>query len=463
VPSVSKILSTGCIKTLDIYNILIFSVQNCTELHVCSIRILTSCSSICAQKRTDNNGPRGKTHVIGRNRVVITGLGVLAANGIGKEAFWNSLIAGKSGIGPITLFDASALPCRIGGEIPDFNVSDYFLPQQKPRRMARFTQLGLVAFEQAVGDAGLTMQDLQRIKHLPINLGVSTTSMDLRALPATSYSAVTGIPNAASSSIAYTYGLDAQIHTISNGCASSLDAVALGFDQIQRGKADLVIAGGSDSTITEYVYQCLCKSRKVSKRNDDPEHACRPFDLTRDGGVAAEGAGIIILESLEHAEERAASIYCEMLAHGQCIDPAGTAEGAGLAGSMQLAVQNAAILKKSVGYISAHGPGDAFMDITETKAIKEVFGADAYEIPVTSLKGSCGNAMGAGGIQQLISTALSISSSEIPPTTNLVTSDLDCDLDYVPGNSRLKEIEHAMVNSHGFGRSNCSVVLGRHH
>ncbi len=404
---------------------------------------------------------RGLKRVIGRNRVVITGLGVLAANGIGKDAFWNSLLAGESGIGPVTLFDASDLPCRIGGEIPGFDPKLFFAPQQKVKRMGRFTQLALVAFEEATKDAGLSMNDLRDIPRLPIILGVSTTAMDLRALPATSYSAVTGIPNAASSTIAYTYGLNAQIQTISNGCASSLDAITMGFNQISTGKSDVVIAGGSDSTVTEYVYQCLCKSRKVSIQNDDPEHACRPFDLYRDGGVAAEGAGIIVMENLAHAKERAARMYCEILSYGQCIDPGGTAEGAGLEESMRLAVLNAGILGKSVDFISAHGPGDKYMDITESHAVKAVFGTHAYEIPVTSIKGACGNAMGSGGVQQLVATTLSIANGEIPPTTNYSIPDPDCDLDYVPHKSRMKEISNAIVNSHGFGRSNCSVVLGR--
>jgi 3-oxoacyl-[acyl-carrier-protein] synthase II len=292
-------------------------------------------------------------------------------------------------------------------------------------------------------------------------MGVSTTAMDLRAEPATSYSAVTGIPNAASSTIAYTYGLNAQILTVSNGCASSLDAVCIAYDLIRSGKADIVIAGGSDSTITEYVFQCLSKSRKVSTRNDDPKNACRPFDMNRDGGVAAEGAGIIIMESHAHAQERFARVYCEVLGFGQCIDPGGSVEGAGLMNSMQKAIGNAGVLSKQVDYISAHGPGDPYMDVTESNAIKAVFGQHAYDIPVTSIKGACGNAMGSGGIQQLIATALTIDSGEIPPTTNYRCPDPDCDLDYVPTHRRLQEVQVAIVNSHGFGRSNCSMVAGK--
>ena len=399
--------------------------------------------------------------MIGKNRVVITGLGVLAANGIGKEAFWNSLLAGESGIGPVTLFDASKLPCRIAGEVPGFDPKVFFKPQQKAKRMGRFTQLALVATEQAVADANLTMEDLAKVNHLPIVLGVSTTAMDLRANPATSYSAVTGIPNAASSTIAYTYGLNAQIQTVSNGCASSLDAITVAYNLVQSGKADIAMTGGADATITEYVFQCMSKSRKVSTNNDNPKNSCRPFDLNRDGGVAAEGAGIIIIESLAHAQERAAKIYCELLGFGQCIDPGGTAEGAGLKDSMQKAISNAGVLLNQIDYISAHGPGDSYMDQTESEAIKDVFGKQAHSIPVTSIKGACGNAMGAGGIQQLIATALTISSGEIAPTTNYSCPDASCDLDYVPKESRLKNVRVAIVNSHGFGRSNCSLVVGK--
>ena len=411
-----------------------------------------------SSQRTD---PQGVAHVVGRNRVVITGVGVLAANGIGKEAFWNSLLAGESGIGEITLFDASNLPCRIGGEVPGFDIKKFFDPRQKARRMGRFSQLALVAFDQAVKDANLSIDYLRSIPHIPIVMGVSTTAMDLRAKPATSYSAVTGIPNAASSTIAYTHGLNARIQTVSNGCASSLDAVTFAFDLIREGKCDVAIAGGSDSTITEYVFQCMCKSRKVSTQNDDPTHACKPFDLNRDGGVAAEGAGLVIIESLEHAVERNADIYCEVHGFGQIIDPAGSAEGAGLEHSMRMAITNSGIETNEIRFISAHGPGDPHMDITETQAIKNIFHSQAYDIPVTSIKGSCGNAMGAGGIQQLIATALSIQTAEIPPTTNYRSPDQDCDLDYVPNTSRQADLEFAIVNSHGFGRSNCSLVAGK--
>ncbi|MDF7823330.1 beta-ketoacyl-[acyl-carrier-protein] synthase family protein [Pontiellaceae bacterium B12227] len=398
--------------------------------------------------------------MIGRNRVVITGLGVLAANGIGKDAFWKALLAGESGIRKITLFDASNMSCQIGGEVPGFDPKNFFSPQQKARRMGRFTQLALVAFEEAVKDAQLEMDDLRAVEGLPIMMGVSTTAMDLRAMPATSYSAVTGIPNAASSTIAYTHGLNAQIQTISNGCASSLDAITHAFNQISTGKSDIAIAGGSDSTITEYVYQCMCKSRKVSTRNDDPANACRPFDLNRAGGVIAEGSGIIVLESLEQAIERAAPIYSEVLSFGRSIDPAGSAEGSGLEDSMRLALQNAGKSENAVDFISAHGPGDQYMDVTESDAIKNVFGKKAYDIPITSIKGSCGNAMGTGGVQQLIATALTIRNGEIPPTTNYTCPDPDCDLDYVPQTSRIRKIKTALVNSHGFGRSNCSIAMG---
>ena len=324
--------------------------------------------------------------------------------------------------------------------------------------MGRFTQLALIATLQAVEDAGLTMQQMAQIPKLPLILGVSTTAMDLRALPPTSYSAVTGIPNAASSTIAYTYGLDAQIMTISNGCASSLDAVTAAFDLVRSGKADIAIAGGSDSTITRYVYECLCKSRKVSTNNSDPKNACRPFDLRRDGGVAAEGSGVIILENLSHAMDRQAQMYCEIKGFGRCIDPARGAEGEGLRRSMAEALVNSSILPTQIDYISAHAPGDPYMDKTETDAIKEVLGVHAYNIPVNSLKGSCGNAMAAGGIHQLISAALCIKAECIYPTTNYTQPDPDCDLDYVPTVKRFFNVQHAMVNSHGFGRSNCSLV-----
>ncbi len=399
--------------------------------------------------------------MIGRNRVVITGLGVLAANGIGKDAFWNSLLAGESGIGPITQFDASNLSNAVAGEVSGFDPSHYMDKAIKTKRMGRFTQFAIVAAQQAIQDSGLTLEYLRKINGLPIVMGSSAMAMDLLAKPPTVTTALMCIPNAPASAIAYINEFQANLHYVSNGCASSLDAVALAYDLIRHGKADVVITGGSDSTITHYVFEGFHKSRKVPKEFESPETACRPFDLRRTGGVIAEGAGILILESEEHARERGKEPYCQIAGYGTCADPLRSLEAAGLRNSMELALLNAGIRKEHIDFISAHGPGDPEIDLTETNSIKAIFGKLSYSIPVNSIKGSCGSAMGTGGVHQLIATTLAMKNNLIPPTTNYASKDPSCDLDYIPSEPRKTKVGCALINTHGFGRSNGSMILER--
>jgi 3-oxoacyl-[acyl-carrier-protein] synthase II len=391
--------------------------------------------------------------------VVVTGLGVLAANGIGKEAFWNSLLAGESGIGPITQFDASDIPNAIAGEVRDFDPRKHFDPRIKHKRMGRFTQLALVAAKEAIDDAELPLDYLRQIDGLPIVTGSSATAMDLLAQQPTVTTAVTSLPNAPASAIAYVNQFKASLHSISNGCSSSLDAIAHAYQLIRSGKADIAIAGGADSTITHYVFECFQKARKLPKDFDAPNKACRPFDLHRGGGVISEGAGIVILESYAHAAERGIFPYCQISGYGSCLDPLRSYEAAGIEGSMKLAIDSAAIRENDVDYICAHAPGDQDIDLTETTAIKNVFANHAYKIPITSIKGACGSAMGTGGVHQLISTVMAMKNQLIPPTTNYEYRDIDCDLDYVPLDARKQRIKRALINTHGFGRSNGSMVL----
>jgi len=393
--------------------------------------------------------------------VVITGIGVLAANGIGKDAFWNSLLAGESGIGPVTLFDASDLPNTVAGEVSDFDPKKYLDPSVKAKRMGRFTQLALVAAQQAIADAKLPLDYLQQIERLPIVTGSSATAMDLLAKQPTVTTAVTSLPNAPASAIAYANQLNASLHSISNGCSSSLDAIAYAYHLIRSGKADIAIAGGADSTITHYVFECFQKARKLPVGFDVPNKACRPFDLHRSGGVISEGAGIVVLESEAHAIERGISSYCHITGYGTCLDPLRSFEAAGIEQAMELAIDAAAIRAQDIDYICAHGPGDQEIDLTETNAIKKVFTDHSYQIPVTSIKGACGSAMGTGGVHQLISTALAMRNQLIPPTTNYESKDIECDLDYVPLDARKQKIRYAMINTHGFGRSNGSMILER--
>ncbi len=397
--------------------------------------------------------------MIGKNRVVITGLGVLAANGIGKEAFWNSLLAGESGIGPVTLFDTKDIPSAIAGEISNFNATDYIARVMKPKRMGRFTQFALIAATEAIRDSQLAPEYLSSIEGVPVVIGSSATAMDLLAQSPSTTTAVMSIPNAASSTVAYANKLQAQIQTVSNGCVSSLDAIAYAYDLIKSGKAEVAITGGADSTITKYVMECFKKARKLPHIIDRPEKACKPFDLYRSGGVVAEGAGIVVLETEEHALARNAPIYCRISGYGTFTDPATKIEGSGLCDSMRKAIENSGITIRDIDYISAHAPGDRTMDYSETQAIKSVFKNHAANIPITSIKGATGSAMGTGGVHQLIATVLSMKHQLIPFTTNYEHPDPDCDLDYVPEECRRTIIKRALVNSHGFGRSNGSIIL----
>jgi len=397
--------------------------------------------------------------VIGRNRVVITGLGVLAANGIGKDAFWNSLLAGESGIGITTLFSSEKLPISLAGEVPDFDVNKYIDRALKPKRMGRFTQLALVAASDAIADSGVNREYLRSIVDLPIVIGCSAPAMDLLGENPTTTTAVMSIPNAASSAIAYSNGLTGSIQTLSNGCSSSLDAVAYASNYIAAGKAEIAIAGGTDSTITEYVMECFTKARKLPEISDPPSASCKPFDLNRSGGVISEGAVVFILENLDHALARQAPIYGSIKSYGTAIDPARGREGLGLALSIQNAIYNAGLLPREIDYISAHAPGDSTMDLSETESIKAALGNHAYEVPISSIKGSVGSAMGTGGAHQLASTLMAMKHQCIPHTTNLQVCDPNCDLDYVMGENRCVELKYAMVNTHGFGRSNGSMIL----
>jgi 3-oxoacyl-[acyl-carrier-protein] synthase II len=397
--------------------------------------------------------------MIAPHRVAITGLGILAANGNGKDAFWRTLEAGESGIGPITLFDASDLPCRIAGEVKNFNSDDWIDPKLKSRRrMGRFTQLGLAAARMATEDAGLSIETLREVPYLPVVMGVSTAAMDLRSQRASVFSAVAGVPHAATSAIGYTYNATPRLLTLSDGCASSLDAVAMAARMIRYGESEVVITGGAEGSVDHYIVEAMLKCRRCSTQNDAPEKASRPFDRNRDYGVLAEGAAVVVLENMAHATSRGAHVYAEIVGYGSCADRVDSADGAGLAQSMMLAMTNAGIRGEQVDYIGAHGPSDIDMDRVETEAIKAAFGERAYLIPVSSVKGAVGCPMGAAGAIQLVASALAMKHQVLPPTANYEFPDPVCDLDYVP-RARASALQHILVNTHGFGRGNGSMLI----
>src|SRR5437588_1624217 len=306
--------------------------------------------------------------MIKRNRVVITGMGVLAPNGIGLEAFWDSLLAGRSGIGPITLFDANDFKSWIACEVKNFNPLDYIEPELKPKRMARHTQLAYAATMMALKDAGLDPNNLELPSPTPVMIGVSMNAMDVierafyavqdmgpnRAAPTTS---AASIPQAAANVIADRIGTCAHAATVSSACPSGLDAVADAAAMIRSGDAELAIAGGTDAPITKYSLAAFIVTGLSSCRNGDPEKASRPFDLERDSGVISEGAGIFVLENLERAQARGAHIYLEIGGYARQRDHSPEDPGSGLVDSMKLALANAARMTDDIDYISAYGPG----------------------------------------------------------------------------------------------------------
>ena len=406
-----------------------------------------------------------------RNRVVVTGMGVLAPNGIGLEAFWESLVAGRSGVGPITHFDATAFKSRIAGEVKGFEPLDYIDPKFKPKRMARHTQFAFAAMKMALADA-----DFEPSKHLvdhpiPVMLGVSTTAMDIlddcwddlkrRGPRGVRTGVIDGQPQAATQMLAMALGISSRATTISSACPSGLDAIAAAAAIIRRGEADIAVAGGTDATITPVTMASFAAAGLSSTRNTEPERASRPFDLLRDSGIISEGAGMLILENYETAIARGASAYLEITGYGTQGDNYASDELFGLGQTMRQALDSAGKSIDDIDYICAYGPGHPALDIVETDMIKRVFGRRAYSIPISSIKGVTGNALSAAGPHQVITCGLCFKHDIIPPTANYEVSDPRCDLDYVPGRFRPRRIETALINVRGLGGGNSSLVVER--
>lgn len=407
-----------------------------------------------------------------RNRVVITGIGILAPNGIGLDSFWKSILAGESGIGPITLFDANAFKSRIAGEVKNFDPLDYIEPELKPKRMARHTQLAYAATMLALRDAGLDPDNLNLPSPVPVVIGISTSAIDViesvynalqekgpNRVPTTSSAA--SIPQAAANTIADRIGLAAHAATVSSACPSGLDALADAATEIRKGAAEIAIAGGADAPITPLTMASFIASGLSSTRNSEPEKASRPFDLERDSGVISEGAGVFVLENLERAQARNAPIYLEISGYGKQRDLDLARPGSGLAESMKIAMANAYRTEKDIDYISAYGPSHPVLDVIEVESIKRVFGELAYSVPVSSIKGVTGNPLAAGGPFQVAACALAFRDQVAPPTANYEVNDPDCDLDFIPNRPRRTKLSCALVNVRGIGGSASSLVVDR--
>ncbi len=405
-------------------------------------------------------------------RVVVTGLGIVSPIGIGKERFFSSLKEGKSGIHRITLFDPSNYSVQIAGEVKDFNAKDYFDPKEVGR-LDRVQQFALVAAKEAIEDAGIDVE-----KENPERVGVYVTSGvgGLRSLEKQDKILIERGPrrvspflipqliiNSIPAYIAIKYGFKGKTLSAVSACASSTQTIGEAMLAIRRGELDIVIAGGADAAITPLGIAAFASMRALSKRNDTPEKASRPFDKGRDGFVMGEGSGILVLESMEHAEKRGAHIYGEIAGYGATTDAyhitAPDPDVKEIKRAMQIALKDANVLASDVDYINAHGTSTPLNDKYETKAIKELFGEKAYQIPVSSTKSMIGHLLGASGAAESIATFLSIENGIIFPTINYEEKDPECDLNYVPNSAIKKDIDVALKNSFGFGGHNISLVF----
>ncbi len=407
-----------------------------------------------------------------KKRVVITGQGVLSPVGSGVEKFWASLVAGKSGIRPITHFDASKFDCRICGDVIDYNPLDHFNTKEV-RHLSRFVQLAVVAAKEAVKNSkiDLTRTDLDRVGVI-IGSGIGslrTAEEEYETHLAKGPSRISPflipkiIVNEAAGQVSIMTGARGPSTCVTTACASATNAVGDALRFIQYGDADVMIAGGTESATTILGVGGFAALKALSKRNNEPEKASRPFDLNRDGFVMAEGAGVIILETLEHAKKRNAPILAEVVGYGRTSDAyhvtAPDETGRGAAKAMELALKDAGITPADVSYINAHGTSTKLNDAVETLAIKNLFKEYAKRVPVSSTKSMTGHLLGAAGAVELIACVLAIRDNIIPPTINYETPDPECDLDYVPNVSRKANVNIAMSNSLGFGGHNATVVV----
>ena len=397
-------------------------------------------------------------------RVVITGMGVVAPNGIGIDNFWDSLVHGRSGVRKITHFDASSYPCQVAAEVPDFDPKDYMDPKTA-KRLARFAQFAFAASKMAVQDSEIdfTQEDPCRIG---VHIGTAMGGEDVneiqhtiflekglkRISPFTAFSCST---HSASGIISCEFKLKGTNTTIAAGCNSGLDAFYLAYNAIRLGDADLVIVGAGEAPITPYIYGVFCATGFLSREYQKPKEALKPYDINADGTVLGEGGGILIIEELGHALKRGSKIYGEVLSYSSLSEAFDFVQVDTNNGTMALnfeqTLNKAQMDIGEVDYINAHGNGMLSYDINETEAIKQVFGELAYNILVTSIKPVTGQSFSATGIFQIIATLLALKHGIVPPTINVEHPAPQCDLNYVPNQFLKREIQTALINAHGFG------------
>lgn len=409
-------------------------------------------------------------------RVVITGLGVVAPNGIGKETFWQNLIAGKSAIDYITAFDASPYPCQVAGEVRDFDPTA-FMHVRRTKHRGRFSQFAVGAAKLAVTDAGIDLATEQPRRVL-VCLGnsmngsgdvyeIARVGFDVRGMKGIPM--MSGIEFAAHAPVSHVsaeLGIRGQGMTLASACATGLDAIQWSADQIRKNEADVVFAGGTEAPISEFCFATLCALGALSKFDDPPLKASRPYDRRRDGLVLGEGAAICVLEELQHAMDRNAHVYAEVLGFGS-----GNEGGFGnkmnaaelaLSEAITSALATASLTPQEIDYINAHGNSLPDYDLIETRAFHHVFGKAAFAIPASSIKSMIGHAMGAASAFQTAASCLTVEHSLIPPTINYEVPDPECDLDYVPNEARTARVNTVLINAHAMGGTHSVLILGKH-
>lgn len=409
-----------------------------------------------------------------RRRVVITGMGVLTPLGLTLAETWENTKAGKSGITRITQFDPTPMTTQIAGELKGFNPANY-MPVKEARRMARCSQIAVAAAQQALADANVTLP-LPDPDRVGVAVGVGMGGMEWTCNQARAYwekglSAVSpfaltaSIPNIPTYHVSMYAGAQGAVIAPVAACATGTQAIGEAAEFIRHGRADMMLAGGTEALVYDIAIGAFCAMRAMSTRNDEPERASRPFDRDRDGFVFAEGAGVLVLESLEHALARGAHIYAEVLGHASSLDAYHIAqpdpEGRGAQRAMRWALEDAGIKPEEVDYINTHGTGTPLGDPIETIAVKGVFGAHAYKLALSSTKSMVGHTMGAAGAIETAITVMTLVEGIITPTINLDNPDPQCDLDYTPNVARKADVRIAMKNAFGLGGQNSSLILRR--
>ncbi len=410
-----------------------------------------------------------------RKRVVITGMGCISPLGNDISSLWGNILAGKSGVGLITHYDTSNFEVKIGAQVHDFDAMALF-GSRDARRMDRFAQFAMASALQASAHASLVISEADRDR-IGVILGTGIGGMNIlfeqmqvyfqrgpaRVSP---FLVPMMLPDSAAGQIAIQLGVRGPNMAVVSACASGTNAIGEATEAIRRGSADVVLTGGSEAVITPIAMAGLGVMKALSIRNDAPERASRPFDKDRDGFVMGEGAAVLVLESLEYARARGATILGEMSGYGTSNDAfhisAPAENGAGAALCMQSALEDAGLSAADIGYINAHGTSTQLNDKSETAAIKTVFGERAYDIPVSSTKSMTGHLLGAAGALEAVICVKTLQDETLPPTINYETPDPECDLDYVPNHARPLKVEHIMSNSFGFGGHNASIIVSRY-